>query len=117
MSSSFSVCVMRSSMLILPSMYQSTMRGTSVRPRAPPNAVPFHTRPVTSWNGRVAISCPAPATPMITLTPQPHVAHALEAVVRATAGELDEVRDEVALHVARVHEVCHPERTPERLAR
>ena len=32
--------------------------GTSVRPRAPPNAVPFQTRPVTSWNGRVAISLP-----------------------------------------------------------
>src|SRR6476469_5468785 len=29
---------------------------------APPNAVPRHTRPVTSWNGRVAISCPPPAT-------------------------------------------------------
>ncbi len=41
-------CVMRSSMLILPCMYQSTIFGTSVRPRAPPNAVPFHTRPVTS---------------------------------------------------------------------
>src|SRR5215471_1331920 len=39
MSSSFSVCVIRSSMLILRSMYQSTMRGTSVRPRAPPNAL------------------------------------------------------------------------------
>ena len=34
-------------------MYQSTIFGTSVRPRAPPNAVPFQTRPVTSWNGRV----------------------------------------------------------------
>src|SRR5438876_712281 len=32
-------------MLILPSMYQSTILGTSVRPRAPPNAVPFHTQP------------------------------------------------------------------------
>ena len=49
-------------------MYQSTIFGTSVRPRAPPNAVPFQTRPVTSWNGRVAISWPAPATPMMTLT-------------------------------------------------
>ena len=29
-------------MLILPSMYQSTIFGTSVRPRAPPKAVPFH---------------------------------------------------------------------------
>ncbi len=42
------LCVMRSSMLILPSMYQSTIFGTSVRPRAPPKAVPFHTLPVTS---------------------------------------------------------------------
>ncbi len=40
-------------------MYQSTIFGTSVRPRAPPKAVPFQTRPVTSWNGRVAISAPA----------------------------------------------------------
>src|SRR5579862_7176814 len=49
-------CVIRSSMLIFLSMYQSTIFGTSVRPRAPPNAVPFQTRPVTSWNGRVLIS-------------------------------------------------------------
>ena len=47
-------------------MYQSTIFGTSVRPRAPPNAVPFQTRPVTSWNGRVAISLPASATPITT---------------------------------------------------
>src|SRR5437870_3529668 len=52
MSASLSLCVIRSSMLILPSMYQSTIFGTSRRPLAPPNAVPFHTRPVTSWNGR-----------------------------------------------------------------
>ena len=45
---------------------QSTILGTSVRPRAPPKAVPFQTRPVTSWKGRVEISWPAPATPMIT---------------------------------------------------
>jgi len=37
----------------------------------PPNAVPFHVLPVTSWNGRVEISWPAPATPMITDVPQP----------------------------------------------
>ena len=71
MSSSFSVCVISGSMAILPSMYQSTIFGTSVRPRAPPKAEPFQTRPVTSWNGRVAISWPAAATPMITLWPQP----------------------------------------------
>jgi len=58
-------------MLIFFSMYQSTIFGTSVRPRAPPNAVPFQTRPVTSWNGRVEIYWPAPATPMMTETPQP----------------------------------------------
>jgi hypothetical protein len=52
-------------------MYQSTIFGTSVRPRAPPKAVPFQTRPVTSWNGPVLISCPAPATPMMTDSPQP----------------------------------------------
>jgi hypothetical protein len=45
--------------------------GTSVRPRAPPKAAVRHTRPVTSWNGRVEISAPAGATPTITLSPQP----------------------------------------------
>jgi hypothetical protein len=58
-------CVIIGSISILPSMYQSTIFGTSVRPRAPPNAVPFQTRPVTSWNGRVAISAPEGATPMM----------------------------------------------------
>ena len=63
------------SIWILPSMYQSTIFGTSVRPRAPPKAVPFQTRPVTSWNGRVAISAPAGATPITTDTPQPRCVH------------------------------------------
>src|SRR5258708_3085427 len=76
--------VMRSSMLILPSMYQSTIFGTSVRPRAPPKAVPFHTRPVTNWNGRVEISLPAPATPMITATPQPRWQHSSAWRMRST---------------------------------
>ena len=35
----------------------------------PPKAVPSHWRPVTSWKGRVAISCPDPATPITTLLP------------------------------------------------
>jgi hypothetical protein len=48
------VCLIIGSISILPSMYQSTILGTSVRPRAPPKAVPFQT--VTYWNGRVAIS-------------------------------------------------------------
>src|ERR1051325_10979974 len=58
--------VISESMSIFLSMYQSTIFGTSRRPLAPPNAVPIHWRPVTSWNGRVEISWPAPATPMIT---------------------------------------------------
>ena len=88
---------MSASISIFLSMYQSTMRGTSVRPRAPPNAVPFHTRPVTSWNGRVAISWPgagdadddahAPSamTALERLPHQLHVADAFEAVVGAAA--------------------------------
>ena len=76
-------------------MYQSTIFGTSVRPRAPPNAVPFQTRPVTSWNGRVAISCagagdadddadaPAPVAAFERLAHHVDVADALEAVVGA----------------------------------
>src|SRR3981081_3648201 len=71
MSASDMVCVIIGSISILPSMYQSTIFGTSVRPRAPPNAVPFQTRPVTSWNGRVAISAPAGATPITMDWPQP----------------------------------------------
>src|SRR4051794_7812611 len=71
MRSSGSLWVMRSSMLIFPSMYQSTIFGTSVRPLAPPKAVPRQTRPVTSWNGRVAISWPEAATPMMIDSPQP----------------------------------------------
>lgn len=52
-------------------MYLSTSHGTCERLLKPPNAVPFQTRPVTSWNGRVAISWPDAATPTITDVPQP----------------------------------------------
>lgn len=38
---------------------------------APPKAEPFQVRPVTNWNGRVLISWPEPATPIIVETPQP----------------------------------------------
>jgi hypothetical protein len=111
-------------MLILPSMYQSTIFGTSVRPRAPPKAVPFQTRPVTSWNGRVAISCPRPATPMMMLTAPAlvaalqrlahhlDVADALEAVVGAAVGQVDQMGDEIALDLLRVDEVGHAELRP-----
>src|SRR5438309_6399532 len=71
MSSSFNVWVIIGSIAIFPSMYQSTILGTSVRPLAPPNAVPRQLRPVTNWNGRVAISLPDSATPMTMLVPQP----------------------------------------------
>jgi hypothetical protein len=57
-------------MMILLFMCQSTIFDTSVRPLAPPKAVPFQTRPVTSRNARVAISWPAPAMPMMTLAPR-----------------------------------------------
>src|SRR3954454_8312382 len=70
-SSSLRTWVIIGSISIFPFMYQSTILGTSVRPRAPPNAVPFQTRPVTSWNGRVEISLPDSATPITTETPQP----------------------------------------------
>jgi hypothetical protein len=73
----------------------STIPGISVRPLTPPNADPFHVRPVTSWNlrrsvwvlwkcgkqphGRVEISAPAGATPIMLHTPQPlwHTSRAL----------------------------------------
>jgi hypothetical protein len=84
------VWVIMGSISILPSMYQSTILGTSVRPRAPLKAVPRHTRPVTSWNGRVAISCPAPATPMMMLWPQPRWQHSDE--VASDFGRIDEMR-------------------------
>ena len=51
--------------------YFSTSQGTCERLLKPPNTVPFHTRPVTSWKGRVDISCPDAETPTITDVPQP----------------------------------------------
>ena len=123
MSSSGMVWVISGSISILPSMYQSTIRGTSVRPRAPPKAVPFQTRPVTSWNGRVAISRPASATPMIVadapaavaaferLAHHVGIAGAVEAVVGAAVGQVDDRLDDlVGADLGRVDEVGHPER-------
>jgi hypothetical protein len=43
-----SLISLSASLLILLFMYQATNFGTSVRPLAPPKAVPFQTRPVTS---------------------------------------------------------------------
>src|ERR687893_435008 len=79
---------MRGSISIFPSMYQSTIFGTSVRPLAPPKAVPFQVRPVTSWNGRVAISAHAEALApfllvVVDVDPDDHVG----------AGELQPLHD------------------------
>src|SRR5205823_3515040 len=71
-SSSPSVCVIISSTLMRPLMYQSAYCGNWVRPRVPPKAVPRQARPVTSRNGRAWISSPAPATPMMIACPQEH---------------------------------------------
>jgi len=44
--------VIMGSIWILPSMYQSTMRGVSVRPGGRPRRrIPSRTRPVTTWKG------------------------------------------------------------------
>ena len=107
------------SISIFPFMYQSTIFGTSVRPRAPPNAVPFQTRPVTSWNGRVAISLPDSATPIDRHAPAAMagferlahhggIAGAVERVVRAAFGEPDQMLDDVA-DLGRVDEMGHAE--------
>src|SRR6185436_19832384 len=60
---------------------------------------------------------PAAVTALERLAHQPDVADALEAVVGAAAGELDEVRDQIALDRLGVDEVGHAELAPDRLAR
>ena len=64
-------CVMYLSSFVFPPMYFSTSFGTAMRLLYPPKAVPFHVRPVTSWNGLVEISVPAAATPTMTEVPHP----------------------------------------------
>ena len=79
-------------------------------------------RPVTSWNGRVAISLPASATPMMIadapaavaafqrLAHHVGVAGAVEGVVGAAVGQLDELRRRCRRgHALRVDEVGHAE--------
>ena len=46
-------------------MRAGILRQNLVRDLYPPNAVPSHWRPVTSWKGRVEISCPDAATPVL----------------------------------------------------
>ena len=59
---------------------------------------------------------PAAVAALERLAHQVDVADALEAVVGAAVGQRDEVRDEVALDLLRVHEVRHAELLGERLA-
>src|SRR4028119_1367514 len=58
------VCVIIESTSILPSMYQSTILGTSVRPLAPPKADPLHDLPAPSWHGRAETAPPARVPPL-----------------------------------------------------
>lgn len=65
------LCVTNSSIINSFFMYASTSFGALSTLFHPPNAVPFHVRPVTSWNGLVLTSVPDGATPTMTETPQP----------------------------------------------
>src|SRR6202048_5077252 len=127
MSASGITWVIIGSISILPCMYQSTILGTSVRPLAPPNAVPFHTRPVTRWNGRVENLgarrgysdhdrlAPAAMAGFQRLPHDRDVAGAVEGVigaadlVRARLRHVDEVRDEVLAEILRIDKMGHAE--------
>ena len=99
-------------MLMRFSMYQSTIRGTSVRPRAPPNAVPFHDPPGHQLERprRDLLPCsgdadddrlpPAAMRAFQRLAHHLHIADAFETVVGAALGQIDQVRHQVALHLA-----------------
>ena len=97
MSSSGMVWVMKSLKANSPFMYCWMMPGNSLRPFTPPKAEPRHTRPVTSWNGRVEISAPAGATPMITLSPQPLWQHSKAARGQRQHDLIDPVQSALAL--------------------
>ena len=109
-------------------MYQSTMRGTSVRPRAPPNADPFQTRPVTSWKdvsqsltrARHADDdrhAPAAVATLERLPHQLNTADALEAVIGAAAGQFDQMRHQVAFHLGWIDKVGQAKAASDRLTR
>ena len=88
-------------------------------PGRPPNAVPRHTRPVTSWNGRVLISAPAGATPMMMLSPQPlwaasravritdTFARGVKGVICAPTGQFDKMGNQIALYLGWVDKIGH----------
>ena len=93
-----------------------------MRPRAPPNAVPRHTRPVTSWNGRrgdllagsghTDDDALAPAA-VAAFQGLPHgrdIADAFEGKVGAAAGQVDHrLHDFVAADLVRIDEMRHAE--------
>ena len=106
-----------------------TSRRSSARrcgPRAPPKAVPFHTRPVTSWNGPGGdfltragdadddADAPAPVAAFERLAHRLDIADALEAVIGAALGQVHEIGDEITLDLLRVDEMGHPEFLGER---
>ncbi len=113
---------MSRSISIFRSMYQSTIRGTSLRPRAPPNAVsrPSGDQLKGAGGNFLPRSGDAgdhahPRAAVATLQPlahQLHVAHALEAVVRPPAGQLDKVGHQIALNAGRVAKSVSPKALP-----
>ena len=108
--SSGSLCVISRSISIFLSMYQSTIRGTSVRParaaerralpHAPGDQLERARRDLLAGAGDADDDAHAPAAvaALERLAHQLDVADALEAVVGAAAGELDQVRHQIALH-------------------
>src|SRR5262249_9982750 len=127
MSGSGMVCVIIGSISILPSMYQSTIFGTSVRPRAPPKAVPFQTPPghQLEWArcdfraGRRDTDddglAPAAMAGFECLTHDGDVAGAVEGIVGAAdlvgaaLGHVDEHGHQYAATLFRIDEVGHAE--------
>ena len=79
------------------------------RPLTPPKAEPFHTRQVTSWNGRVETSLPAAVRGFKRRTHDVYIADTLKRVVNTPASQLNEnVLDRFVI-VFRVNAVCCPE--------
>ena len=127
-SSSGKVWVIIGSISILPSMYQSTMRGTSVRPlgAAEGGAAPDPAGHELEGAGGDLLAgagdaddralAPALVAAFERLAHGRDIADALEAMVGAAAGEVHQVGHEVAFDLLGVDEVGHAEALAERLA-
>ena len=114
-------CVIRSSMLMRRSMYQSTMRGTSVRPLraaergALPDAAGHQLeRPRGDLLSRAGDAdddrlSPAAVGAFQCLTHDFHIADAFEAVICPAFRQVHQIRNQVALHLRRIDEVRHAE--------